>query len=151
MKKTYLEFVVGLFLVLGILCLAYLSIEVARKEFFAVGGYDVQAMFSNCGSLRSGSPVTIAGVDIGRVENIRLEDYEAKVVLRVQSGIVLQRDVIASIKTKGLIGEVYVAISPGASTETIKPGGTIFNTEPAMDLESLISKFVQGTLAKPSL
>jgi phospholipid/cholesterol/gamma-HCH transport system substrate-binding protein len=150
MKKLSLEFVVGLFLVIGAACLAYLSIKIARKEFSQGGGYPVQALFSNGNGLRSGSPVMIAGVEIGRVKRIALQDYEAKVVMVIQPEVVLQKDVIASIKTKGLIGEKYVEITPGAADEKIPPGGMIHGTEPAMDLEGLISKFVQGTLAKPT-
>ncbi len=149
MNKRYLEFIVGLFLVIGIACLAYLSIKIARKEFYASGGYEVKAVFSNCNGLRPGSPVMIAGVEVGRVKSIRLQDYEAQVVLAINPKVILQQDVIASIKTKGLIGEKYVEITPGAADEKIGPGGTIQSTEPAMDFESLISKFVQGTLAKP--
>ena len=150
MKKGYLEFVVGLFLAIGLLCLAYLSVKIARKDFFNIGGYEVQALFSNGTGLRHGSPIMIAGVEIGRVKKITLQDYEAKVVLMIQPGVVLQSDAIASIKTKGLIGEKYIEISPGAADDKIKAGGTIRDTEPAMDLEGLISKYVQGTLAKPA-
>lgn len=150
MKKPYLEFIVGLFLTIGLVCLAYLSVKIARKEFFDAGGYEVQALFSNCNGLRTGSPILIAGVEIGRVRKIALKDYEAKIVMVIQPGVVLQKDVIASIKTKGLIGEKYIEITPGAADERISPGGMIHDTEPAMDLEGLISKFVQGTLAKPT-
>jgi phospholipid/cholesterol/gamma-HCH transport system substrate-binding protein len=149
MKKAYLEFVVGLFLAIGIGCLAWLSIKLARKEFFAKSGYEVQAAFSNGSGLRRGTPVVIAGVEIGRVESVGIEDYEAKVRMLIQPGMVLQSDTIASIKTKGLIGEKYIELAPGASDNTIKPGGIIRETQPAMDLEALIGKYVQGNLAKP--
>jgi phospholipid/cholesterol/gamma-HCH transport system substrate-binding protein len=150
MKKLQLEFYVGLFLVIGVACLAYLSMKIARKEFSHAGGYLVQAQFSNCNGLRGGSPILIAGVEIGRVKKITLRDYEANVVMLIQPEVVLQKDVIASIKTKGLIGEKYIEITPGAAEEKIPPGGMIHGTEPAMDLESLIAKFVHGTLAKPT-
>ncbi len=149
MKNAKLEFVVGLFVMIGGACLAYLSVEIARKEFFDSGSYEVRALFSNCGGLRSGSPVVIAGVEIGRVKSIALEDDEARVVMSIQPKIHLEKDTIASIKTKGLIGENYIEMTPGASEEKIPPGGSLRGTEPAMDLEGLISKFVQGTLAKP--
>jgi phospholipid/cholesterol/gamma-HCH transport system substrate-binding protein len=149
MKNGYLEFIVGLFLAIGIACLAWLSIKVARREFFARNGYEVQAAFSNGGGLRRGTPVVIAGVEIGRVENVGLDDYEAKVRMLIQRGVVLQNDTIASVKTKGLIGEKYIELAPGASEKTIKPGGVIRETQPAMDLEALIGKYVQGNLPKP--
>src|ERR1041385_8638853 len=149
MKSSYLEFIVGVFLVIGILCLSYLSIKVARKEFFHAGGYEVQAVFSNCSGIRPGSPVMIAGVEIGRVRSIALQDYEARVSLLIQPGIALQKDAIASIKTKGLIGEKFIDVTPGGDPEKIQPGGTIHDTEPAMDMEGLISKYVHGSLSAP--
>ena len=149
MKKAYLEFVVGLFLAIGIGCLAWLSIKLARKEFFTRNGYELQAAFCNGSGLRRGTPVVIAGVEIGRVTSVGLEDYEAKVRIVIQQGVVLQSDTIASIKTKGLIGEKYIELTPGASDKTIKPGGLIRETQPAMDLEALIGKYIQGNLAKP--
>jgi phospholipid/cholesterol/gamma-HCH transport system substrate-binding protein len=150
MRSSYLEFIVGVFLVIGILCLAYLSIKVARKELFTAGGYEVQAVFSNCSGIKPGSPVMIAGVEVGRVKSITLQDYEAKVAMIIQSGITLQRDAIASIRTKGLIGEKFIDVSPGGDPQKIQPGGFIHDTEPAMDLEGLISKYVHGSLDKPT-
>jgi len=148
-KKAYLELVVGLFLIIGIGCLGWMSIKLARKEFFARNGYQVQATFSNGSGLHRGTPVVIAGVEIGRVLSVGLEDYEAKVRLVIQQGVVLQSDTIASIKTRGLIGEKYIELAPGASDKPIQPGGVIRETQPAMDLEALIGKYIQGNLAKP--
>ncbi len=150
MKPSYLEFVVGVFLALGILCLAYLSVRIARKDFLGAGGYEVQALFSNCGGLRPGSPVVIAGVEIGRVKRITLQDYEAKVQMLIYPDVTLQKDSIASIKTKGLIGEQYIGLTPGGANEKIQPGGTIRDTEPAVDFESLISKYIYGSVSKPA-
>jgi len=150
MRNSYLEFVVGMFLALGILCLAYLSIKVARHELVHSDCYPVIAVFSNCSGLRAGSQVMIAGVEIGRVQGIALQDYEAKVKMMVSPNIVLQKDAIASIRTKGLLGERYIDITPGGDSELIKPGGVIHDTEPAMDMENLISKYVHGSLAAPT-
>jgi phospholipid/cholesterol/gamma-HCH transport system substrate-binding protein len=148
MKNAYLELVVGLFLAIGIGCLAWMSVKLARKESFASSGYEVQTTFSNGGGLRRGTPVVIAGVEIGRVESVGLEDYEAKVRMRIQQGVVLQSDTFASIKTKGLIGEKYIELTPGASDGIIKPSGFIRDTQPAMDMEALIGKYIQGNLAR---
>jgi len=150
MKTQKLEFFVGLFMALGLLSLAYLSICIARNELFTARGYEVKALFSNCTGLRIGSPIMIAGVEIGRVENITLKDYEANVLFIIKNGVVLQKDAIASIKTKGMIGEKFVEITPGASEQSIEPGGVLRDTEPAMDLEGVISKYVQGNLSKPA-
>jgi phospholipid/cholesterol/gamma-HCH transport system substrate-binding protein len=149
MKKSYLELWVGLFLALGALCLGWLSIGIARRDFVHLRGYEVQAVFTRCNGLRARSPVIIAGVEVGWVRKIVLEDYEAKVVLLIQPGVVLQKDVIASIKTEGLIGEKYIELTPGAAVETIAPGGLIRNTTPAMDLEELIAKLVHGSVSAP--
>lgn len=147
MKSAYLEFVVGLFLAIGVACLAYLSIKVARTDFFNAGGYEVRAMFSNCSGLRRGSQVMIAGVEIGRVKCIALEDYEASVLLTINPNVTLQKDAIASIKSKGLIGEKFVEVTPGAADEKIAAGGVIRDTEPSMDIEGLLSKYVHGNMA----
>jgi len=146
MRKTHLEFWVGLFLLLGTLCLGYLSIRVARRDLFHPHGYEVQAVFGNCNGLRAGGPVVLAGVEVGRVKKIRLQDYEARVSLSIEPGLVLQKDVIASIRTSGLIGEKFVELTPGSAAESIRPGGLIRNTEPALDLEGLIAKLVHGTV-----
>ncbi len=88
----------------------------------------------------------IAGVEVGRVKSVALEDYQARVVLSLTSNVKVQEDAIASIKTKGLIGEKYVEITPGGSEEIIPPGGRIRDTQPAVDLERLISNFVFGKI-----
>lgn len=146
MKKLQIEFFVGLFLLIGLACLAYLSIKLARKEFFGSEGCEIRAVFSNCGSLKAGATVSIAGVEVGRVKSISLDDYEAKVIMLLSPDIKIPEDSVASIKTKGLIGEKFVEISPGTPEEFIEDGGTLFSTEPAMDLEGLVSKFVHGKL-----
>ena len=149
MKSSYLEFIVGLFLALGILAMSFLSVKVARKELFRPGGYEVQAVFTNCSGLRSGSAVLIAGVEIGRVKEISLQDYAARVKMVINPKVALQKDTIASIRTQGLIGEKYIELTPGGADEKIPPGGSIRDTEPALDVEGLISKFVQGNMSKP--
>ena len=150
MNKHKFEFFVGMFMAIGILCMAFLSIRIARNEFTTAGGYDVQTVFTNCNGIRSGSPITIAGVEIGRVKQVALKDYEANVTLMIQAGVVLQKDAIASIKTKGMIGEKYIEITPGGDDQPITAGGTLRDTQPAMDLEGLISKYIQGNLSKPA-
>lgn len=135
---------VGLFLVLGILALGYLSIKLGRVTFLGAGGYPVMVEFPSVGGLKAGSSVEIAGVEIGRVESIGLADYQARVVLRVNHDVQLQEDSIASIKTKGLIGEKYVRISPGGSDKIIPPNGRIREVEAPVDFEELLSKYIFG-------
>jgi len=130
----------------GILSLGYLSVRLGKMEVLGSRGYRVSAVFSDIGGLRVGAPVVIAGVDVGRVDSIGLEDYEARVVMRVEPGLRLREDAIASVKTRGLIGEKYIQISAGAADEILQPGGQIRQTEPAVDIESLISKYMFGKL-----
>ena len=145
-RRLNLELVVGAFMLVGILCLGYLSVRMGKVEVWGRPGYEVFAIFSDIGGLRSGAPVVIAGVDVGRVDRIGLEDYEARVVLQINAGLKIHEDAIVSIKTSGLIGEKYVQISPGAADEIIKPGGRIRQTEAAVDIEALISKYAFGNL-----
>ena len=144
MKKFDLEVAVGLFIIAGILCLGYLSIKLGKIEITGKKGYEVYGVFSNIGGLKVGSSVEIAGVNVGRVTNIALDNYQAQVVLNFPNALKIQEDAIASVKTRGLIGEKYVEITPGGSEEIIKPGGRIRETQPAIDMEELISKFVFG-------
>ena len=144
MERTKVNVAVGLFLVLGVLALGYLSIRLGRVSFLGGTGYLVTADFPSVGGLKAGSGVEIAGVLIGRVDAIGLADYQARVVLRLNNGVKLQDDSIASIKTKGLIGEKYIRISPGGSDKIIPPNGRIREVEAPVDLEELISKYIFG-------
>ena len=146
MKKFDLELTVGIFMILGIVCLGYLSIKLGKMEIFSADGYEVQAIFSNGGGIKTGSSVVMAGVQIGRVKAVTLDDYQARVIMQLPSNLKIQEDAIASIKTKGLIGEKYVEITPGGAEEIIPPGGKIRDTQPAVDLEGLISSYVFGKL-----
>jgi phospholipid/cholesterol/gamma-HCH transport system substrate-binding protein len=146
MKKIDLELSVGLFIIAGIICLGYLSVKLGKMEVLGSKGYEVYALFSNSGGLKTGSSVVIAGVDVGRVKGITLEDYQARVTLNLPENVNIQEDAIASIKTRGLIGEKYIEITPGGSEKLIPPGGRIRETQPAVDLEELISNFVFGKI-----
>lgn len=146
MKRFDLELAVGLFIIAGIICLGYLSIKLGKMEVLGGRGYEVYAIFSNVGGLKTGSSIVIAGVDVGRVKSIILDDYQAHVVLNLSEGLKIQEDAIASVRTKGLIGEKYIEITPGGSEKIIEHGGRIRETQPAVDLEELISKFVFGKI-----
>jgi len=146
MKKFDLEFAVGLFMIVGILCLGYISIKLGKMEILGDKGYELEAVFSNSGGLKTGSSVVIAGVDVGRVKEVALDDYQARVVLNLPLDVKIQEDAIASIKTKGLIGEKYVEITPGGADELIQPGGRIRDTQSAVDFEELISNYVFGKI-----
>ena len=119
MTRVGTEVVVGCFLLLGLLALGYLAIKLGKMEVVGGSGYTVHATFPNVAGLRVGSPVEIAGVDVGWVERIHLKNYQAVVDFRIKDGVALPEDSIASIRTKGLIGEQFVRISPGGSEKTL--------------------------------
>jgi len=144
MRRSTLDLAVGVFVLIGILALAWLSVKLGRVDLFGGGGYVLNADFPSVGGLKVGSPVEIAGVQIGSVDAIKLVDDQARVVMSIRSGVKLQDDSIASIKTKGLIGEKFVRISPGGSDRSIPPNGRIREVEPPVDLEELLSKYVFG-------
>jgi phospholipid/cholesterol/gamma-HCH transport system substrate-binding protein len=146
MRKIDLELGVGLFMIAGILALGYLSVRLAKMEVIGQQGYELKAVFSNSGGLKTGASVVIAGVEVGRVKSIKLDDYQAVIAIRLPSGVKIQDDSIASIKTKGLIGEKYVEITPGGSDIILKGGQKIRDTQPPVDLEQLISSYVFGKL-----
>ncbi len=144
MKRSAVDLGVGLFLLIGLVALGWMSVKLGRVDLLGNRGYVVNADFPTVGGLKNGSSVEIAGVEVGRVDRIVLQDYQAHVVTVIQPGVKLQDDSIASIKTKGLIGERYVRISPGGSDKLIPPNGRIREVEPPVDIEELLSKYIFG-------
>jgi phospholipid/cholesterol/gamma-HCH transport system substrate-binding protein len=144
MRRFDLELSVGLFFIVGIACLAYLSIRLGKMDVIGNSGTTIYAEFSNAGGLKNGSVVEIAGVEVGRVKKITLDEYQAKVQLQIEKKVGIQEDAIASIKTKGLIGEKYIEITPGGSDKIIEAGGKIRDTQPPFDIEKAISKVIFG-------
>jgi phospholipid/cholesterol/gamma-HCH transport system substrate-binding protein len=146
MKRLNIEVLVGLFVLTGIASLAYLSIKLGRLEIIGDRGYAVLAEFDSVAGLRTGAAVEIAGVEVGRVKAIGLKDHRAVVTMSIDPGVKLYDDAIVSIRTKGLIGEKYVRITPGGSKEEVHPGGRLRDTEDPVDIEQLISNFIFGKL-----
>jgi phospholipid/cholesterol/gamma-HCH transport system substrate-binding protein len=144
MRRFNLEIVVGLFMVAGFLCFAWLSIQLGDIDVFGPKTYSVSANFGSVSGLKSGAIVEIAGVQVGKVTDIRFDpdDYSAKVVMSINQGVVLQDDSIASVRTAGIIGDRYIDISPGGSDELLGDGGRIYETESAINLEELVSKYI---------
>jgi phospholipid/cholesterol/gamma-HCH transport system substrate-binding protein len=146
MEKAKLEMVVGLFVLVGILCLGYLSIKLGKLEMIGGDVYEVEAQFNSASGLKPGSTIEIAGVEVGRVRGITLNEDRAMVKLAVNKTVKLYTDTIASIKTRGIIGEKFLALSPGGGGDPLKPGDTIRDTESGLDLEELVSQFVHGNV-----
>jgi len=144
MRRANLELVVGIFVLVGLGCLTYLAVHLGKMEVFG-SGYRVYAIFDNISGLKKGAAVEVAGVEVGRVESIRLTPGDrAQVSMLLEPGLKLTDDTIASIRTKGIIGDKFVKLSLGNSEKTVPPGGKIRDTESAVEWEELISKYIHG-------
>src|SRR5258706_2524940 len=144
MKRSALDLGVGVSVLIGVIALGWMSVKLGRIDLLGNQGYVVSADVPTVSGLKAGSTIEIAGVEVGRVDRILLQDYQAHVIMVIQPGVKLQDDSIASIKTKGLIGERYVRISPGGSDKIIPPDGRIREVEPPVDIEELLSKYIFG-------
>lgn len=144
MERAKLELMVGVFVIVGLACLGYLSIKLGKLEVIGGNNYAVDAEFMSASGLKPGASVEIAGVEVGRVRNIGLTSDRALVALTIQDGVKLYSDTIASIKTRGIIGDKYLALSIGGGGDPLKPGDKIRDTESGLDLEELVSQYVHG-------
>jgi phospholipid/cholesterol/gamma-HCH transport system substrate-binding protein len=149
-NQSRTDIIVGVFVLVGLVCLGYLAIRLGKLEVFGAQGYVVFADFVSVAGLKLGDPVEIAGVRIGKVEGIGLAEDRARLTLRIGDGIKLQDDVIASVRARGLIGDKFVLITPGASDKIIPPGGKIRETDSPPDIPDLIGKIVGGDLTSKS-
>lgn len=143
-KQFTVEFLVGLFTMIGVACAGYLSVGLGGLELIDSGRYEVYAEFDNISGLKNGASVEIAGVPIGQVAKISLKDPMAIVTLELDPAIKLRDDDIASIRTKGIIGDRYVKISRGGSDNYISEKGTVTETESVVDIEDIIGKIVHS-------
>jgi len=147
MKRATTETIVGIFVLIGILCLAYLSIKLGKMELFGNNFYQVYADFDSASGLKAGASVEIAGVEVGRVDRIVLDPKSgnrARVYLRIRDGVKVDEDVIASVRTRGIIGDKFILLKPGGADKLLANGGRIRETESAVDLEELVSKYIHG-------
>ncbi len=139
---------VGIFVLIGLICLGYLTVKLGKMEILGSNTYTVEALFSSVQGLRNGANVEISGVQVGRVSAIELdtETYTAKISMKINNTVALSEDTMAAIKTSGLIGDKFVELTPGGSDELLAEGAYITDTEPPVDLIALISKYVFGSL-----
>lgn len=152
MKKGTVETGVGIFVVLGLLCVGYLTVKLGKMDWIGGNFYTVKARFQSVAGLKEGAEVVIAGVVVGKVDHIRLdrERMEAVVEMKIQREVALSEDAIASVKTAGLIGDKYIRMTPGGLEEMIPPGGMIIETQSPVDIEELIGKYVFGGVEGPA-
>ncbi|MBF0282581.1 MAG: outer membrane lipid asymmetry maintenance protein MlaD [Zetaproteobacteria bacterium] len=138
-----IELVVGMFVFIGIASMVWMALKLGQVGGLGSTGYAVEAVFQDAGGVRAGSDVMLAGVVIGRVSDVHLQnDEEAKLIMQIDEGVKLTTDAIASVRTKGIIGERYIRVSQGADREYLEPGAEIEETESAINIEDLVSKYI---------
>lgn len=153
MKRGIIDFWVGIFVLIGIICMIFLSLKVANITSFGTNNsnsYTLYANFSNIGSLKSGAPVKVSGFTVGRVTSIGLnpKTYQAQVVMSIDNNYHFSSDSSAQVLTTGLLGEQYVGLQSGADDSMLKNNDTITLTSSAMVLEQLIEKFMTNMNSK---
>jgi phospholipid/cholesterol/gamma-HCH transport system substrate-binding protein len=150
MKKYAMETTVGIFLVFGLLCIGYMTVKLGHVSLLGDNAYSLFARFTTVSGLRAGSPVDMLGIEVGRVGRLTMDQKDQKVVveMRIQKDIKVYDDAIASIKTEGLIGDMFLSIDPGGAGKLLGPGGTITETQPAVDIVELIGKYAFGEVRK---
>jgi phospholipid/cholesterol/gamma-HCH transport system substrate-binding protein len=139
-KKT--EISVGLLMIVGMACLVYLSVNLGGVALFGSDTYTIEASFRSVEGLEPGASVEIAGVPVGKVKQIRLEENDAKVVMEIKNSTRISDDTIASIRTKGIIGDKFIKLSPGWSDDYLKDRDLLMDTESAISIEELINKYL---------
>jgi len=139
-----IEFGIGIFMLIGLTCLSYLAVSLGDLEIFGSDYYALDARFASSSGLKKGAFVEVGGVRVGKVGAITLDyaTYESVVQLKLDPGVELQADAIASIRTEGIIGDKFVKITPGGSEVILKPGDEILETESSINIEELISKYI---------
>ena len=146
MKKYTQETFVGIFVVIGLLAIAYMTVKLGNVGFFGENTYTLYAKFSSVTGLKVGNPVNMLGLEIGRVNKFEMdqENQVAVVELKINKGIEIYDDAIASIKTEGLIGDKFVSIDAGGGGDLLENGDTITDTESPTDITELVSKYAFG-------
>jgi phospholipid/cholesterol/gamma-HCH transport system substrate-binding protein len=150
MKKYRYETVAGIFVLIGLICVGYMTVRLGKFRFLESDSYPLYARFTSVSGLRAGNAVEMLGLEIGEVASFKM-DQEAQVVLaelRIRRGLKIYEDAVASIKTAGLIGDRYVSIDPGGSGALMEPGATLTQTESPPDIGDLIGKYAFGSIEK---
>jgi phospholipid/cholesterol/gamma-HCH transport system substrate-binding protein len=149
MNMVKLELAVGAFMLIGMLCLGYISIKLGQMEIMGGDYYAVSAEFDSVSGLKPGARIEVAGVEVGKVDRITLEPKSgdrAVAHLKIKTGVNITDDVIASVRTSGIIGDKFIKLTPGGSDKFLTNNGKIRETESAIDIEELISKYIHGNV-----
>lgn len=147
MNMAKLEMTVGIFMLIGILCLGYISVKLGKMEIMGGNYYDVSATFDSVSGLKPGARVEVAGVEVGKVDSITLDPQNgdrAVAHMKIRTGVKITDDVIASIRTSGIIGDKFIKLKPGGSDKFLSNNSQIRETESSIDIEELVSKFIHG-------
>jgi phospholipid/cholesterol/gamma-HCH transport system substrate-binding protein len=136
-------------MLVGMLCLGYISIKLGKMEIMGGDYYTVSAEFDSVSGLKPGARVEVAGVEVGKVDRISLEPKSgdrAVAQMKIKTGVNITDDVIASVRTSGIIGDKFIKLKPGGSDKFLANNGKIRETESAIDIEELVSKFIHGKI-----
>ncbi len=146
MKKYSKETVVGIFVVIGLFCIGYMTVKLGNVGFLGENKYRLTARFNSVTGLRVGNPINMLGLEIGRVAKFTMDQdtQQAIVLLEIDKGIEIYDDAIASIKTEGLIGDKYISIDAGGGGDLLEDGDSITDTESPTDIMDLVSKYAFG-------
>ncbi len=136
-----LEVKVGIFVLIGLMILGYMTLKVERRSLKSVEGYEIVALFDSAAGLVKNSEVQIAGIEVGRIKDITLSGSQAKVTMTIKKGVQVYSDARAVLRTMGVLGDKYVEIMPGTDkAPKLMAGGTINNTRSTIELDHLLAK-----------
>jgi phospholipid/cholesterol/gamma-HCH transport system substrate-binding protein len=146
MKKYSKETLVGIFVVVGLFLIGYMTVKLGNVGFLGENKYTLTARFNTVSGLRVGNPINMIGLEIGRVAKFTMdqENQQAIVLFEINKGIEIYDDAIASIKTEGLIGDKYISIDAGGGGDLLADGDSITDTESPTDIMDLVSKYAFG-------
>jgi len=150
MKKYKMETIVGIFVTLGIICIGYMTVKLGNVYILGDDSYPLIAKFTSASGLKKGNPVNILGIEVGRIEHISMDQVNQKAVIqmRIKNGVKVYDDAIAAIRNEGLIGDKYLSIDAGGSGTLLGPNGVITDTQAAVDIIELVSKYAFGEVKK---
>lgn len=150
MKKYSIETAVGVFVVIGLICVGYMTVKLGKVSLFGEDTYPLYARFASVSGLRVGSAVEVYGIEVGSVTRLDIdaERQMGIVNIKINKGVKVYDDAAATIKSAGLIGDKYVKIDPGGAGEVLKPRGIISQTSVPADIEDLIGKYAFGDVKK---
>ena len=146
MKKYSKETWVGIFVVVGLFCIGYMTVKLGKVGFFGDSTYTLYANFNTVTGLREGNPVIMLGLEVGNVQKFTMDQEKqvVKVNFRINKGIEIFDDAIASIKTEGLIGDKFVELDSGGGGDLLANGDIITDTNSPTSIMDLISKYAFG-------